>query len=66
MVKKQKLVSISEYSRHYKIDRKTTYRLLEENKITRFEGIDGNPMLSLSERPSGVKKYKGYRDRRMK
>jgi hypothetical protein len=66
VIKKVKIVSISEYARHYKIDRKTVYRLIEEGTLTRYEGEDGNPALSLAERPSGVKRYKGYRERRMK
>jgi hypothetical protein len=63
-LKTAKIVTISDYARHYNIDRKTVYRLIENGTLTRFEDSEGNPMLSLAERPSGVKKYKGFRQRR--
>lgn len=65
-VKSQKLVSISEYARYYSINRKTVYALLEKGVITRFEDKKGNPLVSLGERPKGVKSYKGYRERKIK
>jgi hypothetical protein len=64
-LKKAKLVTISAYAEHYNIDRKTVYRLLRDGVLTRYTDPDGNPLLSLSEKPVGVKKYGMFRKRRI-
>ena len=64
-IKKAEIVSIKAYAEHFNIDRKTVYRLIEKGVLTRFEDKDGNPMLSLSERPVGVKNYGDIRKRRI-
>jgi hypothetical protein len=56
-IRKNKLVTIAEYSRFYNIDRKTTYRLIEKGTLTRFESPEGYPLLSINERPVGIKSY---------
>lgn len=58
-----KLVSITEYSEHWGIDRVTTYKLIEEKRITRYEDPDGKPLLNLAEKPVGIKKYGEKRKR---
>ncbi len=60
-----KLVSITEYANHWGIDRKTVYKYIEDEKITRYEDSDGNPMLNATERPRGVKKYGDIRKRKI-
>lgn len=62
-IKTAKLVSISEYARHFKIDRMTVYKLMDDGKLTKYMSPDKKPMLSLAEKPSGVKRYKGFRER---
>lgn len=60
----KKLISISKYANKYKISRTTVYRLIDLNKLTRYESPDGEPMLDGSESPSGLQKYAGKRERR--
>lgn len=64
-IRKGKLVTITEYSRYYNIDRKTTYRLIENGVITRYESPEGIPLLSINERPVGVKNYGDIRKRKI-
>ena len=55
MIKKiVKLVSISEYAKHWGIDRKTVYRLMNKGKIVRYE--NEKPKLNRDEKPP-VQKY---------
>lgn len=58
--KQKQLVTISDYATKYNIDRHTVYKLLEDGKITRYIGLDGEPMLDPDETPKGVR---GYEDR---
>jgi hypothetical protein len=55
--KEKQLVTISQYSEKYKLNRQTVYRLLEEGKLTRYLGLDGEPMLDPDEQPTAVRKY---------
>jgi len=61
-----KLVNITDYAAHYKIDRKTVYNLIEKGEITRYEDPNGVPLLNLLERPSGIKRYGKIRQRRIR
>ena len=60
----RKLITISAYSKKYKISRPTVYRLIDVNKLTRFESPDGEPLLDSEESPAGVQKYAGIRERK--
>lgn len=60
-----KLSTISAYAKKYKIDRKTVYSLINKGKLNRYRGLDNEPMVDLSQRPSGVKKYGDLRKRRI-
>jgi len=53
-----KLVSISEYARHWGIDRTTAYELIKKGEITRYE--NGRPKLNIKEIPP-VRKYSDRR-----
>lgn len=64
-MKDVKLVTISEYSKFHKIDRKTTYRLIATGKITRYRGLSNEPLLNLKQRPKGVKRYGVIRKRKI-
>ena len=59
-----RLVSITAYAKHFKIDRKTVYNLIDQGKITRYRGLDNEPLLNINERPTGVKRY-GDRKRKI-
>lgn len=61
-----KLVSIIDYATHWNISRPTVYRLIDNNKLTRYENPEGDPLLNIDERPKGVKSYPGFRLRRTK
>ncbi len=62
---KESLVSISEYSRHFNVDRATIYELIKKGTLTRYE-VGGKPYLSLKQRPKGIKRYGNIRKRRVK
>ena len=64
VVEEVKLVSITDYSEHWKIDRSTTYALIEKGTLTRYSAPDGSPLLNINQRPKGVKRY-GDRKRRI-
>jgi hypothetical protein len=66
VVQKVKLVTISAYAEKWKIARSTVYELIEKGTLTRYQDPDKNPLLNINERPSGVKNYKGYRERRIR
>lgn len=55
--KEKQLVTISQYAEKYQLNRHTVYRLLEEGKLTRYLGLDGEPMLDPDEQPTDVRKY---------
>lgn len=56
--KEKQLVTISQYAEKYQLNRQTVYRLLEEGKLTRYLGLDGEPMLDPDEQPVDVRTYK--------
>lgn len=51
-----KLVSISDYCKNFNISRPTAYSLIERGKLTKYDRPEGDPLLSVSERPFGEKK----------
>lgn len=50
--KEKKLVTISEYAERTGIERTKVYRLMESGKLTRYLGVDNEPMLDPEEKPS--------------
>lgn len=50
-IKDRKLVSILEYSRITKTERRKLYRLIESGKLTRYRGLKNEPLLDPTEKP---------------
>lgn len=65
-MKNKKLVTVTQYAETHQLSRPTVYKLLEENKLTRYQAPDGSPALDPEERPIGVQRYSGIRDRKKK
>lgn len=58
------LVNISDYAEKWGIARSTVYDLIKKKVLTRFESPEGEPLLNLEERPSGVQRH-GDRKRKI-
>ena len=59
------LVSISAYALAQKISRPTVYKLIEEGRLTKYlDKMTGETKLDINERPSGVQRYAGIRERK--
>jgi hypothetical protein len=55
--KEKQLVTITQYSEKYQLNRHTVYRLMEEGKLTRYLDLDQQPLLDPEEAPTDVRAY---------
>ena len=56
--KQEQLGTISQYAEKWGITRNTVYSLLDDGRLTRLIGLDGEPLVILSEVPKNIKEYR--------
>lgn len=55
--KQHQLGTITQYSDKWGITRNTVYALMDDGRLTRYLGLDGEPLIDLTEVPTDVKAY---------
>jgi len=53
------LMNVSQYAKHWGINRATVYNLLRLGKLTKYVSPKGKSFLDPLEMPRGVRRYKG-------